>query len=188
MTPEIQNALNVITAALGSDNPVPIQPPPVVVRWWVPTDEDATKFAKRIGWTVHDLYGNRQANGSTTDPYIVACDGSEADALLYASFGFDPTGRRMVYAADNREAAQALCDKLAATQTAAEANEYLRGAGDMNPNLARYLVMTGNVQGGGLMGSPHLGSFGGATTVAEAVARYFAQSSRKPGSPGASGF
>lgn len=175
LTPTQQTALDAFIATLGLAATPPVA---TATRWYVPTDAQATAFAARIGWTIHDLYGNRQGT-------VLASDGSDAEATLYASFGFRPAGDRYLWSSDNREAAQALCDKIAAAPTPQAANEIIKGAGDpgVTTDGACYLVMTGCVTGGGLMGTPRLG-LAGATTIAEAVAVFFKMTTRKPGDPG----
>jgi hypothetical protein len=181
LTTTQQTALDAFIATLGT-SPAPA---PAAARQWALTDDQAATLAKRFGWTVHDIYGNRQANGSAADPYVVASDGTEADAWLYAAAGFDATGLRQLWASDNREAAVALCDRIVPLP-AVDADNLLRGAGPLDPNCRAYLIMVNKITGGGLAGSPRLG-FGGAMTVAQAVAATFKQSTRKPGDPGASG-
>lgn len=175
MTPELQNALNLITAAL-STTPTPA-PVATAAPWWRPTDAQATAFATRSGWTIHDLYGSRQGT-------IQPCDGSDADAELYAAFGFWPTGLRYLWSNDQRESAASLCDVIV-PMSAQDADNKLYGAGQVEPPCRAYLVMTGNVTGGGLGGSPRLG-LGGATTVAQAVKVLMGQTQPGPG-PGPSG-
>ena len=170
--------LNQIRTLLGTAPAPPATNAPV--RWYVPTDDQTTTFAKRLGWSIHDLAGSRQGT-------VVACDGTDADAMLYAAFGFWPTGLRYLWSNDNRESADKLCDRIAAAPTAAAANDIIQGAGDpgVETDCAIYLIKTGNVTGGGLAGSPRVG-LGGATTVAEAVAILLGQTPVGPG-PGPSG-
>lgn len=179
MNPTVQAALDNLVSAINAAAGTPA-PVATAVPFWRPTDAQATAFATRSGWTIHDLYGSRQGT-------IQPCDGSDADAELYAAFGFWPTGLRYLWSSDNRESAASLCDKVSAAPTPQAANDIIRGAGDpgVTSDGACYLIMTGNTSGGGLAGTPRVG-LGGATTVAEAVKILMGQVAPGPG-PGPSG-
>lgn len=161
MNPTVKTALDALTAALEASSGDPAVPVAAVSPFWRPTDAHATALATRTGWTLHDLLGSRQGS-------IQPCDGSDADACLYAAFGFWPTGLRYLWSNDSRESAATLCDRVVPL-SAQSADNVLYGAGQVEPSCRAYLIMTGNVTGGGLVGSPRLG-LGGATTIARAVA------------------
>jgi hypothetical protein len=181
MDPKLQVAVDTIVTALNM-LPDTVAEPPV---FWKPTSAQKVSFATRVGWTVADLDGNRQANNSPLTPKIPVCDGSINDALTYAAFGFDPTGLRVLWTPDNRESARQMCDRLARAGNFSAANEVIDGAGapGVTQDLACFLVLTGMTVGGGLLGTPRLLNYGW-SNVGECLAWYMAAVPPGPKAPG----
>jgi hypothetical protein len=151
------------------DPPPPVPPTPTPITdatWWKRTVEQTAAFAKRIGWSVADLLGARQAiggnatygMGGTVDPAIAPFDGTEADAKLYAAFGFNPiTGTRPIGFpgemrvrgswATEHDAAMLDCDSIYEATSPEQANKIIYGAGDpgVTGDLATFLFLIGRI-------------------------------------------
>jgi hypothetical protein len=180
----VQDAYAALVAALGAGPYVPPQPVPTptpapgptqVAGWWKPSDNATAAFAARIGWSVADLLGARQAIGgsnyfpengligATQDPAIAPYDGTEEDAKLYNAFGFRANGTRAIGFPGElrlrgdwkheREAAWYIIDLLHAAPDAPAAEHIYTGAGGpgVTEDLAIACLLTNHVDlGGGL--------------------------------------
>lgn len=171
-----------LAAALGGTAPAAPAGP---VKWYRPTATQSMAFATRIGWAVSDLDGNRQANSTAVSPKIPACDGTPADAMTFAAFGFQPDGIRYRWNPTDRENARAMCDALYLAASPAAANLIVQGAGDpgVTNDLDYCLVMTGAVSGGGLLGTPSVNA-GAFQTVDAWVAYWMSATPPGPNAPG----
>jgi hypothetical protein len=178
----LDNFSQALAAAIGgSVAATPAAPP----KWYRPTAAQTVDFAKRIGWSVADLDGDRQANAAPTTPMIVSCDGTAADAMTYAAFGFQPDGHRMLWPASNREAAREQCDRIYLAASPAAANAIIDGAGapGVTNDLDYVMIMTGQVIGGGLMGTPRINAEA-FQTVDAYVAYFMSATTPGPNAPG----
>lgn len=197
----VQDAMATLVAALNYGPYVPPTPAPVPVPtpgptqvdgWWKPSDSVTAAFAKRIGWSVEDLLGARQAKGgeayvpengvigATRDPKIAPFDGTEEDAKLYGAFGFRANGERTIGFPGQvrlrgdwkheREAAWFIIDLLHAAADAPAADRIFTGAGapGVTEDLAIYCLLTNHVAGQSTL-SPHL-TTGTCYTVADMAA------------------
>jgi|ERR1017187_436129 hypothetical protein len=115
--------------------------------WWKPSISVATAFAARIGWSVADLLGERRAVGEAGAPAIPPCDGTEADAMLYAAFSFEPYGWRTFNWTAGRDAARATADRLSDALTSADAEAIFQGSSTKTMDYAIWLCMLGHNAG-----------------------------------------
>ena len=195
LPPALQTAFDNFQAALtaflaGPNAPVPVVPD-APAKWYRPTAAQTITFAARFpGWTVADVDGDRQSNpGSPTSKQpLVACDGTAADAMTYASFGFLPDGLRYNWRAVDREASRVLCDKIYAAASAQAANTIVPGAGDPGAtnDLDYALIMCGQMPNAnaGLLGQTGRLAGGIWQTVDAWVAWFMSQTQPGPGAPG----
>jgi hypothetical protein len=189
LDPKLQTDLDALHTAeqqLAADlGETPPAPAVVIPGRWRPTDAQTAAFATRIGWPLADLNGDRQANTMPATPKIPACDGTVADAMLYAFFGFDPSGVRVNYRAADRAVSGLLADRIATAGSAAAAQAILQGAGDpgVTSDLDCVLIELGQVIGGGLGGSPHVNAEQFQTADAW-LAWWMSQTPAGPAAPG----
>lgn len=187
--------------------PVPVPGPTPVAGWWKPSDSATAAFAARIGWSVADLLGARQAIGgsnyfpengiigATQDPAIAPYNGTEEDAKLFNAFGFRANGTRAIGFpgemrlrgdwSHEREAAWFIIDLLHAAPDAAAADKIYQGAGSpgVTEDLAIASILTNHVDGF----PPHLVT-GACFTVADMAALdMLAPVAPDPNGPGPSG-
>lgn len=73
MGPKYATALELIRNGLET---IPVSDSAEALKWWRPTATQTVAFASRIGWSLTDLNGSRQANNSPSTPKIPVCDGS----------------------------------------------------------------------------------------------------------------
>ena len=153
MTPEVTAALALITTSLnGAAAPALAEITATlggIIEWWHPSADVTAAFAARIGWSVEDLLGPRRAVGVPEAPGIGPYDGTKEDALLFAAFSFERTGFRTFSLVGERDIARSACDRLKKALTIPEAEAIVRGAGSMEPDLARYLLLLGHTSGMG---------------------------------------
>ena len=185
---QIQNLIDQFSQGLASAlaGTTPVAPTPAApARWYWPTATETIAFAKRIGWTPADLDGDRQANTSGTTPAIPACDGTPADAMAYAKFGFTPDGHRSNWPSAQRDGSRRLCDKVWDAPTPQAAEGFIIGSGGpgVEPDLDYTLIMTCATTGGGLMGTPRL-DIGAFTDVSGWLAYWMSATTPGPTAPG----
>ena len=194
LDPKVQAALNTLTAAandlavaLGAST-APVVP---AAPWFKPTDAEKAEFAKANAVSLIDLDGYLGANPDGSWPVNTAqkaitplADKTDEAAILnYAKFGYNANGVRMTWTKQGLIAARAMCDRLEAATTPAQAENVISGAGSLNPKTAQFLVMCYAITGG-LFQPFRLtsGSLDGNSSVADASA--FITAAPQAGGPG----
>jgi hypothetical protein len=180
----LDNFTSALAAALGTTPSTAAIPVLQVAPWWKPTATQTIAFAQRIGWAVADLDGNRQANNSPQAPKIVACDGTAADAMAYASFGFLPDGVRWMWSSSQRDTQRKLVDKLNDCGSPDAANLLVQGAGNLTTDFALFLVLLDQTTGTSVFGSVSFVEAQGYTDIQSWVTNYMSATPKGPAGPG----
>jgi hypothetical protein len=134
---QIQAAL----AALGD------APTATSTDWWNPTPEDQVAFCTKYGFDpalAAGYPGEPTVNAKDTYQKKIAplaADASDSAIKEYAGMGFTRDGRRACWTAFMLADARAKCGLIGLAGSPSEADKIAQGAGNMDPEITRILLM-----------------------------------------------